>query len=266
MLFDGLVYELMGLPKGYISYSQVRLYQTCPQKYYYTYIKKVPVPIIDKIFLGVVFHSIIEYYFNEKINGNYLSQESLVERFSGTFVQQRKQQEVAWENPPEETMKRGKAFVKYFLREVAPPIKPLMVEKELIVDLPGIDVPLKGVIDLVESDFSITDFKTTTAKWPKAKIKASYLQVVIYRYLFEQSFGDVISSLKFKIIYAKDPGKIKHQEIVINPKDVDYDYSKMYDVIKYVVENIQQGVFYKNESFICGFCEFKDLCQKNSDT
>ena len=255
----------MGLPKKYISYSQIRLYQTCPQKYYYTYIKKVPVPVIDKVFLGVVFHSTIEHYFNEKINGADLAQESLVEMFSDTFARQQQQQEVAWESPPEETLKRGKAFVKYFLRQVAPPIEPLMVEKELIADLPGLAVPLKGVIDLVETDFSITDFKTTTARWPKAKIKGSYLQVVIYRYLFEQSFGDVISSLKFKIIYSKDPGKIKHQELVINPKDVDYDYSKMYEVIKYVVDNIRQGVFYKNENFICGFCEFKDLCQKNSN-
>lgn len=255
----------MDLPRGYISYSQIRLYQTCPQKYYYTYIKKVPVPVIDKVFLGVVFHSTIEYYFKEKINGVDLSQESLVERFSETFALQREKQEVGWESPAEETLKRGKAFVKYFLRQVAPPIKPLMVEKELIADLPGIDVPLKGVIDLVETDFSITDFKTTTARWAKAKIKGSYLQVIIYRYLFEQSFGDVISSLKFRIIYSKDPSNIKHQEITIKPKDLDYDYSKMYDVIKYVVENIRQEVFYKNENFICGFCEYRDLCRKNSD-
>ncbi len=188
-----------------------------------------------------------------------------MERFSETFAHNREQQEVTWESPPEETLKRGKAFVKYFLREVAPPIKPLMVEKELIADLPGIDAPLKGVIDLVETDFSITDFKTTTAKWAKAKIKGSYLQVIIYRYLFEQSFGDVISSLKFKIIYSKDPSKIKHQEIAIKPNDVDYDYVKMYEVIKYVVENIRQGVFYKNENFVCSFCEYKDLCQKISN-
>jgi len=221
--------------------------------------------VTDKVFLGIVFHSTIEYYFKEKINGVDVSQESLVERFSETFAHKLEKQEVNWGSPAEETLKRGKAFVKYFLRQVAPAIKPLMVEKDLIADLPGIDVPLKGVIDLVETDFSITDFKTTTSRWAKAKIKGSYLQVVIYRYLFEKAFGDVISSLKFKIIYSRNPSNIKHQEITIKPKDLDYDYSKMFDVIKYVVENIRQGVFYKNENFVCGFCEYKDLCQKNND-
>lgn len=215
----------------------------------------------DKVFLGVVFHSTIEYYFKEKIGNVDISQEALVEKFSENFTELGKKQEVTWESPREGTLKRGLAFIKYFLRQVAPPIKPLMVEKELIADIPGIDVPLKGVIDLVETDFSITDFKTTTAKWAKSRIKGSYLQIVIYRYLFEQCFGDVISTLKFKVIYAKNPTNIKHQEIEIKPKDVDYDYSKMVEVIKYVVENIRQGFFNKNENFVCGFCEFKQFCQ-----
>jgi len=49
----------MNLPKKYISYSQIRLYQSCPKKYYYTYIEKIPVPISDKVLLGIVFHSTI---------------------------------------------------------------------------------------------------------------------------------------------------------------------------------------------------------------
>jgi hypothetical protein len=140
-----------------------------------------------------------------------------------------------------------------------------MVEKELAADLPGIDVRLKGVIDLVETDFSITDFKTTTARWSKTKIKNQYLQVVIYRYLFEKTFGDVISALRFKIIYAKNPTTVKHQEVTVKPKDVDSDYSKMFDVVKYVVDSIRQELFYINESYRCNFCEFKERCKKDRE-
>jgi putative RecB family exonuclease len=255
----------MELPRGYISYSQIRLYQTCPKKYYYTYVKKIPVPVNEKVFLGVVFHSVIEHYFLEKINGTELAAETLLERFADTFTTLQKEQEVAWQSPREETFKRGTAFVKYFIRHVAPAVNPLMVEKTLVADLPGIDVPLKGVIDLVETDFSITDFKTTTARWSKTKIKNQYLQVVIYRYLFEKSFGDVISSLRFKILYAKNPTTVKHQEVTVKPKDVDSDYSKLFDVVKYVVDSIRQEVFFKNENFICSFCEFKDHCKNDRE-
>ena len=66
-----------------------------------------------------------------------------------------KKQEILWKTTAKETQKRGIAFVKYFLREVVPSIDPMMVEKELWADLPGIGVKLKGVIDLVEKDFCL---------------------------------------------------------------------------------------------------------------
>ena len=255
----------MELPRDYISYSQIRLYQSCPRKYYYTYVKKVSVPINDKVYLGIIFHSTVEYYLNEKIKGTSPVRERVLEYFVQQFDQKQQNLEIIWNNSLEETRKRGQSFVRYFMKEIVPTINPMMVEKELLAELPGLDVQLKGVIDMVEEDFSITDFKTTTAKWSKTRIKSSYLQVVIYRYLFEKNFGDVISKLKFKIIYSKNATThIRHQEIAIKPKDVDYDYNKMFDVIKYVVDGIRGEVFYKNDNFSCGFCEFSEICRKDS--
>lgn len=250
----------MDLPKDYISYSQIRMYQTCPKKYYYTYVDPIPVSLNDKVFLGILFHSVVEHYFKEKINKAEPTRESLVELFKAKFEKGLKKKEIAWDDTQAETRKRGIAFVKYFINYVAPDIDPMMVEKELLADLPDSDVKLKGVIDLVETDFSITDFKTTTAKWSKSRTQNAYLQMVIYRYLFEKTFGDVISRLKFKIIYSKKDTNIKHQEVTIKPGDVDSDYSKMFDIINYVVENIKNGAFYLNESYSCGFCEFRGNC------
>jgi DNA helicase-2/ATP-dependent DNA helicase PcrA len=252
----------MELPRQYISYSQIRLYQTCPKKYYYTYVKELKAPITDKIFLGVVFHSIVEYYLKEKISGKEPGKEELVSRFKETFEADAKKQEINWLSPEGESRKRGVAFLHHFLREVAPDIQPMMVEKELVAELPGLDAKLKGVIDLVETDFSITDFKTTTAKWSKVRIKESYLQMQIYRYLFEKSFGNVVSYLRFRIIYSKKSSGIKDQKISVRASDL--DSTKMFDVIKYVVENIRNEVFYKNESYVCGYCEFKHACRDDS--
>jgi DNA helicase-2/ATP-dependent DNA helicase PcrA len=252
----------MNLPKEYISYSQIRLYQTCPKKYYYTYIQEIKSPVTDKIFLGTLFHSIVEFYLKEKISKREPGKEDLLKRFEEKFQEYQKNQEIAWNIPEAETRKRGLAFVRYFLKEIAPEIDPLMVEKELVVALPELDVKLKGIIDLVETDFSITDFKTTTAKWSKTRIKDSYLQMQIYRYIFEKSFGDVITHLRFRIIYAKGMTGIKDQKVSVKASDL--DTSKMLDIIKYVVDNIRNEAFYKNESYTCSYCEYKDLCRKES--
>ncbi|MCP5046704.1 MAG: PD-(D/E)XK nuclease family protein [bacterium] len=255
----------MDLPRDYISYSQIRLYQGCPRKYYYSYIKRIPVPINDKVYLGIIFHSAVEYYLGEKINGKVPVKDRVLENFADSFDKRLEKMDIVWDNTQADTRKRGLAFVRYFMKEIAPHLKPIMVEKELIADLPGIGVKLKGVIDMVEEDFSITDFKTTTAKWDKNRVKNSYLQIVIYRYLFEKAFGDVISQLKFKIVYAKKLPNIRHQEVAIKPRDVDYGYDKMFDIIKYVVDGITGEVFYKNVNFSCGFCQFKDVCKNDSD-
>ncbi|MDQ1353725.1 MAG: putative RecB family exonuclease [Acidobacteriota bacterium] len=252
----------MNLPKEYISYSQIRLYQTCPKKYYYTYFQEIKPPITDKIFLGTLFHSTVEYYLKEKISGKEPGKEDLLKRFEEQFQEWQKKQEITWDKPASETLKRGLAFLRYFLREIAPEINPLMVEKELVVDLPDLDVKLKGIIDLVETDFSITDFKTTTAKWSKTRIRESYLQMQIYRYIFEKSFGDVITHLRFRIIYAKGISGIKDQKVSIKASDL--ETPKMLDIIRYVVDSIRGGAFYKNENYTCSYCEFRDLCRKET--
>lgn len=253
----------MNLPREYISYSQIRLYQTCPKKYYYSYIENISTQINDKVFLGVVFHSVIEHYFKEKILGNDTNIETLAEIFTQKFDTLRKEQPVKWDCSVEETRKRGIAFVRYFVRNVAVNISPLMAEKELWVELPDSGIKLKGVLDLVETDLSITDFKTSTAKWSKSRIKSSYLQVVIYRYLFEQNFGKIIPQLKLRVLFGKNSTHIKHQELIVKPQDVDFNYSQMFEIINHVIESIQKGLFEKRDNFTCNFCEYKELC-KNS--
>jgi DNA helicase-2/ATP-dependent DNA helicase PcrA len=252
----------MNLPKEYISYSQIRVYQTCPKKYHYSYVREIKTPVNDKVFLGTIFHSIVEYYLKEKISGKEPAKEDLLKRFEEQFRENQKKQTVAWSAPEAETLKRGLAFVRYFLKDIAAEINPLMVEKELVVELPDLDVKLKGIIDLVETDFSITDFKTTTAKWSKNRIKDSYLQMQIYRHIFEKCFGDVITQLRFRIIYAKGATGIKDQKVSVKASDL--DTCKMLDIIKYVVDNIRSGAFYKNENYTCSFCEFRDLCRNES--
>ncbi|MCP4220363.1 MAG: PD-(D/E)XK nuclease family protein, partial [bacterium] len=181
------------------------------------------------------------------------------EYFKKKFKDISENSDVKWDIPAGETQRRGLAFVHHFNGEILPEINPLMVEKDMETILPGLDVKLKGIVDLVEEDFSITDFKTTTAKWSKTRIRSSYLQMQIYRYLFEQSFGNVITMLRFRVLYSRKAVNIKEQKVSV--KAADLDSSKMMDIIKYVVDGIRSEAFYKNDSYACGFCSYKDICR-----
>lgn len=252
----------MNLPRGYLSYNQIHQYQTCPQKYFYNYIEERVVPINEKVFLGIVFHSLLEYYFQKRISGHPASDEEIVETFTAKFADMQDHYDISWQTAPERLKKRGIAFTEYFLKNLAGDIQPMMVEKELEFDVPQIGIKLKGIIDLVEEDFSITDFKTTTSKWSKDRINKSFLQMMIYKYLFEHVFHNVSHRLKLKIIYANNSQRVKHQEVDIQSSQVEFD--ELIRILSYVSENIERGNYYKNVGYICRFCDFRDICQPRS--
>ena len=135
-----------------------------------------------------------------------------------------------------------------------------MVEKELSAVLPGSGVTLKGVIDLVEEDYCLTDFKTTTSKWSASKARNSS-QMIIYKYLFDSSFGPLKSSLKFEVLYAKNAGHVRHQTLRIEPAADAME--NLLAMIQRVVERIGGREFPANVTAFCRYCEFRGHCGKN---
>jgi RecB family exonuclease len=252
---------LISLPRGYLSHSQIRLYSECPQKYYFAYVKELPAGVNEKVFLGEIFHSTLEEYFSRQINSSRPTAAATVAAFRKAFTVEEKEREIDWQVSRRETRARGVAFVRYFLAHIAPRLKPLMVEKELSAEITEIGVTLKGVIDLVEADFSITDFKTTTSKWSASKARNS-LQMVIYKYLFDRNFGHVHGTLKYEILYAKNADHVRHQRLEVTPGQE--DTAQMLRLIKHVAENIRAGVFYPQANPFCVHCNFFPACREKN--
>ncbi|MCX6557336.1 MAG: PD-(D/E)XK nuclease family protein [Candidatus Aminicenantes bacterium] len=249
------------LPRGYLSHSQIRLYSECPQKYYFAYIEEIPARVNEKVFLGEIFHAIVEDYFTRVINGSRPTAAATIAAFHESFMVQEKERDIDWQVSRRETRARGSAFVKYFLAHIAPKLKPLMVERELSAEIPEIGVTVKGVIDLVEADFSITDFKTTTSKWSASKARNS-LQMVIYKYLFDRNFGHVHGALKYEILHAKNADHIRHQRLVVTPGPE--ETAQMLRVVRHVAENICAGAFYPQTNHFCSYCDFFAACREKN--
>ena len=249
----------MPLPRGYISHSQIRTYNECPRKYRYAYVEGIVPQVNEKVFLGEVFHGAIEHYFQLKIEGATPPPEAMRAWFTSAFSETEAGRKIAWQTPRQETRERGLAFLMYFLEHIAPAIRPLMVEKELAAELPGSGVVLKGVIDLIEEDYVITDFKTTTGKWPASRALNSP-QMVIYKYLFDRSFSAQSAALKYEVLYAKHAGNVRHQTLKIQPAPDAVD--SLLAMIGHVVEKIDAGLFQANVTGFCRYCEFRGLCRE----
>lgn len=250
----------MPLPRGYISHSQIRTYNECPRKYFFSYIENIQPPVNEKVFLGEVFHSVIERYFLQRIGGVLPDNDAMADLYASAFDEAEAGRKVCWQGPRRETHERGLAFVKHFLEHIAPGVRPLMVEKELTAELPGSGIVLKGVIDLVEEDYCITDFKTTTGKWPASKA-LNPPQMVIYKYLFDRSFGPLSSTLKYEVLYGKHAGNVRHQTLPVVPDAGAID--NLLAMIAHVVDGIEAGAFAANVTGFCRYCDFRGLCRGN---
>jgi len=253
----------MPLPRDYISYNQIRVYLSCPKQYYYSYIEEIKTPINDKVLLGIIFHSSVDFYLKRKISGDLPDFKETEEFFISRFNSFVSSTDIIWKEIKDKVLKRGLAMIRHFISYIAPKLNPIMTEKELVTEIPGSNIKIKGVIDLIEDDFSITDFKTTTSKWSKKRVDNALLQLYIYKYLFEMNMkGTSINQLKFSILFSKNESNVRHQEFVINSRDA--DFTKMHSIIDHVAEGIEKGLFFKNEGYICNMCNYKDICRKSS--
>ena len=88
---------------------------------------------------------------------------------------------------------------------------PLGVEVGLSATIPGLPVPVRGVIDLVQHDLTAVDYKSAAAK-PDAGHAAfdHELQLVTYQVMIEEATGDTPPSLDLiYLVKTKTPQVIR---------------------------------------------------------
>jgi len=249
----------MPLPREHISHNQIRIYSECPRKYQFLYLDGIIPPINDRILLGLAFHAAAAEYFRQKIASTVLSEDAVAEIFLSHFHTIRNEKEIAWKGSISECENRGLAFIRFFSRIIAPDIQPLICEKEYSAIVPGThQLILKGIVDLIETDFTITDFKTTSSKWASTRVRHS-LQMTIYRFLLEKIHGPVFSSIKYEIVYGRTPSAIHRQVLTYSPSQE--DLQQMLEVVRHVAGRIDQGHFPKIVGHHCNFCDLKKHCR-----
>ena len=247
----------MNLPTGFLSVSQVRTYLRCPRQYEYIYINKMRPPVTCSLLLGRAFHKAIEEANRAKMEtGEILSNDDVKDAFSQMW--DREKAEVEWEEGEDQDQLKdhGLAMTSHYYEQVGQKLRPLMIEQGTTVDIEG--VPVKVVIDLVERDGKIRDFKT--AKRTPAKDEADRsIQLSTYAMAYREMTGEHESgaALDYTVSLKGGP-KITQLETQID--DARLERTKA--LIKGVAQAISSGMFYPvEEGFSCSFCSFRDLCK-----
>lgn len=257
------VIEIEEMSKKYISVSQVETYRTCPMRYYFRYIKGLKTPPSGAIVLGSSTHKAIEVNNTQKITSK---QDEKLSVLTDAFVQkfQEGQKDVAWaeDEKPQDLEKCGLGLVKLFHEEVAPQIMPREAEARKTVRLSELDRDLVAVIDVIDIEGAIHDYKTAS-KAPVKDVLTKSLQLPVYARIYREEHGKEESRIIYDyLVKTKVP---KYIPIETEEAVSDEKIESAMETIKTVCRCIDAGLFYpRTDHFGCNekWCGYWNICKK----
>lgn len=235
-----------------LSHLQIDDYFTCPLKYKYIHILRIPVVQHHAVIYGKAIHDAIQAYLRAKINGQKLAFEMMFEVFKNSWRSEgfltRRHEEMRFEE--------GRRVLQRFYQEQEKLGEvPTYVEKEFVFLL-GND-RVKGRWDRVDikgDEVRIIDYKTSEVQdQEKAdrKTKES-LQLGIYALAYKKIFGKIPDWVELHFVDTGLIGRAKYTEA---------DLRKVEEKIREAAEGIRKGQFDPKPSyFACTYCVFRNIC------
>ncbi|MEI6144760.1 MAG: PD-(D/E)XK nuclease family protein, partial [Candidatus Berkelbacteria bacterium] len=255
--FKQLPQEIKGLPNKFsdkvlkLSRQQIDDYYSCPKKFYYAHIIKIPLLENQQLMYGTAIHAALDHYFARKIEGEKLTLDQLLADYRQAFHNvgfiTREQEELRF--------KQGlDTLSRFFDEDKKDPTLPSKVE-EVFEFLIG-DVKINGRFDLVyrsEELAEIRDFKTSDVRQQKdaeRRIKDS-TQMMIYALAWKSKYGTIPKTTLHFIESGLKGERIFSQNDLENTKQM--------------IADVEQGIRNKELSakpdmFQCKYCPYRDIC------
>jgi DNA helicase-2/ATP-dependent DNA helicase PcrA len=190
-----------------VSHRQVDDYQTCPLKYQFIHILRIPLRQHHSVVYGNALHKAVEFYLRRRAAGNYTSLEDFLLAFDN-----------AWRNEGfltrehEEQRKRGgiAALTRFYHEEEASGQKPLSVEGEFFFALGPTRV--RGRFDRVDDTPEgtvIVDYKSSDVTEQKAADKRAResLQLKMYALAHQQATGELPARVELRFLESGLAGR-----------------------------------------------------------
>jgi DNA helicase-2/ATP-dependent DNA helicase PcrA len=235
-----------------LSATQIDDYRTCPLKYRYVHILRVPLLTHHRIVYGSAIHKAVQQMFEARLQGAAFSENDLVGAFHGAWISEgflSREHEERRLAAGEETLRR------FFKEEAANPWSPSSVEQEFVFHVDHSKV--QGRFDLViEKDGHVTilDFKTGAVDDPKRateRAEAS-LQLDVYALAHLKGTGRLPDWVELRFLESGVAG---------GKKPTLEEAAATETLIRDVSRHIRRREFPATPSWnACGFCAFRDIC------
>ncbi|MFA7244385.1 MAG: ATP-dependent DNA helicase [Patescibacteria group bacterium] len=234
-----------------LSRQQIDDYYSCPKKFYYAHIIKIPLLENHYLMYGTAVHAALDHYFSRKISGENPTLSQLLEDYNQAF------RNVGFITREQEELRKKQGIEtlsKFYDEDRAENLIPTEVEK--IFEFCENNVKINGRYDLVYrtgDNAEIRDFKTSsvlTQKDADRRIKDS-TQMMIYALAWYEKYK-TIPKTTLHFIESGLKGEIFFKEA---------DLTKTKDMIFDVADGIRKNIMNAKPDYNnCKNCPYKDIC------
>jgi len=235
-----------------VSYLQIDDYLTCPLKYKYIHILRIPVMANHAIVFGNAIHEAIQYYYKRKMDKKSVLLDELITKF-----------EIHWQSVgfisiehEEQRLEEGRETLrKFYYRAEKEKITPKHIEKKFRIRY-GEDFIIGRFdrIDYAGENVVIIDFKTSAISKQKDADKRAKesTQLAIYSLVWQKLTGKLPKSVELHFVSSGVIGSVQPDE-------------KMIEKIKRIIDDVTSGI--RNRKFEakpgynnCTYCPFNTIC------
>lgn len=234
-----------------LSRQQIDDYFSCPKKFYFAHVIKIPLLENHYLMYGTAIHAALDHYFSRKINGETPTLSSLIADYEAAF------KNVGFITREQEDLRKTagiETLTRFYDENQDNKLMPSYVEAAF--EFNENDIKINGRYDLVfgsENNSEIVDFKTSDVKDQKdadKRIKAS-TQMQIYALAWFEKYGK-IPKTTLHFIESGLRGEITFKQD---------DLNKTKQMIFEVADGIRKGeMAAKPEQRQCRLCPYKDIC------
>jgi DNA helicase-2/ATP-dependent DNA helicase PcrA len=235
-----------------LSHSQVDDYQTCPLKYRYIQILRVPIRRHHAVVYGEALHRVVEHYLRRRAASLYTPLEELLDTFEHEW---RNEGFLTWAHEAARKEAGRAALTRFWHEEEASGGKPTWIEKEFGFTL-GPD-RVRGRwdrVDEAEGWAVIVDYKSSDVRQPEQADRraAESLQLEIYALAWREMFGRLPDRVELRFLESGVVGRHVPTE---------EDAAQAAEAIRAAGAGIRARRFEATPSFqACRFCAYNQVC------
>jgi PD-(D/E)XK nuclease superfamily len=163
---------------NHLSASSIGMLMRCPRQFQHRYLRGEKERPGESLVIGGSFHNTLEWNYLTKIQ-SHVDQpiEDALQYFYDVAMPKAIEENggadnIKWDDKPEAAVSDAERITAAYYRHVVPRIQPTATEQKFTIEVPGVEVPVIGYIDVQEED-RVLD--TKTGKQASRKVKPSWM-------------------------------------------------------------------------------------------